>query len=257
MLSGKVALITGAGSGIGKAVSIRLATEGAYIVAADINEKAAGAVAGEVEALGVSALPIKVDVTRVQEIQAMVDASVERFGRIDILVASAGIVQMKPMLDITEGDWERIFAVNCKGLFFTNQLVARQMVRQKSGVIVNLSSGSGRGPRPFHVHYAASKAAVISITRSLAAGLASDGIRVNAVCPGIVETPMWDQIDREMAEAFGQPFGEYRRLRLSGIPLGRLETPEDVANAIAFLVSPDASYITGQALNVDGGMQMH
>ena len=257
MLEGKVALITGAGSGIGKAVALRLARDGADIVAADIDLETAGATADEVRALGRGALDVQVDVRYVSQIQAMVDAAVERYDRIDILVPCAGIVQQRRMLEITEAEWDRIFDINCKGLFFTNQLVARQMVRQKGGAIVNISSGSGRGPRPFHVHYAASKAAVISITRSMAAGLAADGIRVNAICPGVVETRMWDQIDREMVTEFGQPMGEYRRQRLAGIPLGRLETPEDVANAVAFLVSEDASYITGQALNVDGGMQMH
>lgn len=256
-LDGKVALVTGAGSGIGKAVCLRLARDGADIVAADLNPDSARVTAEEVRALGRGALEIKVNVADVAQLQAMVDAAVERFGHIDILVPCAGVVQIKKILDITEADWERIFAVNTKGLFFTDQLVARQMVKQGGGAIVNISSASGRGPRPVQAHYASSKAAVISITQTAAAALAADGIRVNAICPGVVETPMWDQIDHEAATELGVPMGQMRSQRLSSIPLGRLETAEDVANAVAFLVSPDADYITGQTLNVDGGWQMN
>lgn len=256
-LEGKVALVTGAGQGIGRATALRLAGDGADLVLADLKQETARAVAEEIRALGRRALAVPVDVSNVEQLQAMVDAAVAEFGSIDIAVASAGVVQMKRALELTEADWDRVFRVNCKGLFFTNQLVGRQMVKQGGGAIVNLSSASARGPRPIHVHYAASKAAVISITQSMAAAMAKDGVRVNALCPGIVVTPMWDQIDKEMAEGFGIPVGEFRKQRLATIPLGRLETAEDVANAVAFFVSPDAAYITGQTLNVDGGFQMN
>lgn len=257
VLQGKVALVTGAGSGIGKAVALRLAREGADLVVADLNGESAEATAEGVKALGRSALPVRVNVSDVTQLQAMVDAAVKRFGRIDILVPCAGVVRMQRALDVTEADWDRIYSVNVKGTFFTDQLVAKEMVKQGGGAIVNISSISGRGPRPLQVHYASSKAAVISITQSLAAALAPQGVRVNAICPGIVETPMWDQIDREMSEQFGASPGDLRKQRLASIPLGRLETAEDVANVVAFLVSPDAGYITGQTLNVDGGFQMN
>ncbi len=256
-LAGKVALVTGAGSGIGKAVSLRMAREGASLVAADLNAAAAQATAEEATAMGREVLALQVDVRDLGQLQAMVDAAVERFGRIDILVPSAGIVQPMEMLEMTETDWDRMFAVNTKGVFFTLQMVARQMIRQGSGTIVTIASGAARGPRPYWIHYGASKAAVISITQSAAAALASHGITVNTVCPGVIATPMWDQIDQDMHEKSGMPVGEFRGRALQKVPLGRAGTAEDVANAVVFLASPQASYITGQALNINGGSAMH
>lgn len=256
-LDGKVALITGAGQGIGRATALRLARDGARIAAVDLNAETAGRTAEEVLALGQEAMALGVDVRDTAQLERMVAATVDRFGSIDILVASAGIVQVQNMMDVTEADWDRLFSVNARGLFFTLQQVARQMIAQGRGTIVNISSGAARGPRPIYPIYAASKAAVISITWTAAAALAPHGIRVNALCPGIVETPMWDQIDREIESKFGIPLGEYRQQRIASIPLGRLETAEDVADAVAFLASSDARYITGQSINVDGGMHMH
>ncbi len=256
-LHGRTALVTGAGQGIGKAVALRIAREGANLLVADLNPETARSTAEEITGLGRRAIGLPVDVSDLAQLEAMVGTAVACFGRIDILVSCAGVVQVKRMLDISEPDWDRIFSVNAKGLFFTLQTVAKQMIRQGSGgVIVNMASAAARGPRPVYSHYAASKAAVLSLTWSAAAVLAPHGIRVNALCPGIVETPMWDQIDQEAAAVFGVAVGEFRRDRAGQIPLGRLETAEDVANAVAFLVSDEAGYITGQAINVDGGINM-
>lgn len=256
-LEDRVSVVTGAGSGIGKAIALRLGKEGSAVVVADIDEGKATSTAGEIEAMSRTALPIQVDVTKAEDVRRMVESAVARFGRIDVLVNAAGVIRTQLLLDVEPEDYDRIFDVNMRGLFFCLQSVAKEMAKGSGGRIVNIASVSARGPRPLQAVYAASKAAVISLTWSAAAALAKHGILVNAVCPGVVETPMWQQIDREMGELFGYAPGEARQRKLADIPLGRVEKPEDVANAVAFLVSPEASYITGQALNVCGGLEMN
>jgi NAD(P)-dependent dehydrogenase (short-subunit alcohol dehydrogenase family) len=265
----KVAIVTGAGQGLGKAVALRLAMEGADIVVAEYNPDTATQAAEEMRQLGRQALPYAVDLSDVTQIQPMVERAVAEFGRIDILVNNAGRSQTKPMLDLTAEDWDRVVDTNQRGLFFCLQAVAKQMIAQvpqeirtsdraprSFGKIVNFSSISGRSGRPYASHYAAAKAAVISITRSAALALARYNINVNAVAPGVAPTQMWVQIDRERGEIFGTKPGEAFASFVETIPLKRAAAPEDVAAAVAFLCSPDSDYITGQCLNVDGGIEM-
>lgn len=256
-LTGKTAIITGAGRGIGKAIAIRLALEGAGVAIADLNMEAAEETAAAIRKLGYRALAVSVDLSSVDRIQPMIEQVVQTFGRLDIMVNNAGLVQIKPFLEVTEEEWDRVIDVNMKGTYFCLQAAAKQMVAQgKGGRIINMSSISGRGGRPDSSVYAASKMGVISITRSAALALAKYNILVNALCPGIVPTPMWDQIDEERARIFGYKPGTARAALVEQVPLKRVAEVEEIAAAAAFLASPDASFITGQAINVDGGMEM-
>jgi NAD(P)-dependent dehydrogenase (short-subunit alcohol dehydrogenase family) len=234
-----------------------------------------------------------VNITSRAEIQSLVDQVVAQFGRIDILVNAAGIAQTKPFLELTEDDWDRVIDTNLKGTVFCMQAVGRQMVRQippevaaqgrvalhteeqgqdalatrrqgqdalatcSYGKIVNFSSISGRRGRSVQMAYAASKAAIISVTQSAALAFSPYNINVNAVCPGVVPTPMWEQIDRDRGRITGAGPGESMKAFIEKVPLQRAGTPEDVAGAVAFLCSADADYITGQTLNVDGGFEMN
>ncbi|HEY8477339.1 MAG TPA: glucose 1-dehydrogenase [Chloroflexota bacterium] len=260
-LEGKKAIVTGGARGIGRAIALRYADEGADVLVADLDGEGAERVAAEVRARGRSGVAVQVDVADVAQVATMVARAVEAFGRLDVLVNNAGTVQARRLLDITPEDWRRVFAVNVDGLFFCLQAAARQMVRQGippggtvAGKIVNMSSNAGRSGRPLMAHYAASKAAVISITQSAALALAPHKITVNAICPGVVDTPLWRELDRQWSAIEGWPEGEAWRRRISTIPLGRPETPEDVAGVAAFLASSDADYMTGQALNICGGL---
>ncbi len=268
-LAGKIAIVTGAGQGIGKGIALRLAREGAAVVVAEYNPQTAGAAAAEITSLGERALSYPIDISRGEAARRMAHDVVVAFGRIDILVNNAGGMQTKPLLALTEDDWDRIVDLNQRGLFFCLQAVAAQMIAQvpeevtaagkaehSYGQIVNLSSISGRRGRPLAAHYAASKAAVISITQSAALALAPYNINVNAVCPGVVPTPMWQQIDLDRALLLGLQPGEAMASFVDSIPLRRAGTPEEIAAAVAFFCSPDADYITGQTLNVDGGYEM-
>jgi acetoin reductase-like protein len=269
-LAGKTAIVTGAGQGIGKGIALRLAGEGAAVIVAEYNPQTARAAAAEVEARGGRALAYPVDVADAEAVRRLVRDSVGAFGRIDILVNNAAVMQTKPLMDVTPDDWDRVVAVNERGLFFCLQAVAAQLIAQvpeavraagraehSHGKIVNLSSISGRRGRPLAAPYAASKAAVISITQSAALALAPYGINVNAVCPGVVPTPMWEQIDRDRARLLGLRPGEAMASFIDSIPLRRAGTPEDLAAAVAFFCSPDSDYVTGQTLNVDGGYEMN
>jgi NAD(P)-dependent dehydrogenase (short-subunit alcohol dehydrogenase family) len=289
-LQGRVAIVTGAGQGIGKGIAQRLAREGAQVVIAEYNAESAAAAAAEIEAAGGRALAYRTDISDVAAVQRMVDDVAAQLGHIDILVNNAGVVQTKPMLDLTEADWDRVLDVNLRGTFFLVQAVARQMIKQlpeslraaaaapadifstkkaeaaeagdaeplaaSHGKIVSLSSVAGRRGRPLQTHYAASKAAIISLTQSVALTLAPYRINANAICPGIVPTPMWTEIDKERGKLFGAKPGEAMAAFINTVPLKRAATAADIAGAVAFFCSSDSDYITGQALNVDGGFEM-
>jgi acetoin reductase-like protein len=256
-LADKVGIVTGGGRGIGRGIALELAQQGAHVVVADLDFKAAGEVAAEIAASGRQSLALAVDVTVRSAMDAMVDSAIRRLGRLDILVNNAGVVSLRPLLEVTEEEWDQLFAVNLKGVLFGIQAAGRVMVQQRSGRIVNLSSIGAKRGSGLMAAYCASKAGVISLTRSAALALASYSITVNAVCPGVVETPMWERVSTAQGHYEGRPAEEVRRRRQAEIPLGRGETPEDVARVVAFLASDDAAYMTGQALNVCGGVVMH
>ncbi len=256
-LAGKSAIITGAGRGIGKATALMFAREGANVLVPDLDLAGSQAVAKEIEALGRKSVPLQMDVTRSADIQRMVETALREFGRIDILVNNAGVTLVRDPMLLTEADWDRTLNLNLKAAFFCAQAVGREMAKQKQGVILNAASISGRAGKPMMADYCASKFGIIAITQSLALAWAKHGIRVNAVAPGIVDTDMWVGVDKEWSALEGQPTGTMKRLRVATIPLGRIETPEDVAKVYTFLASDEAAYITGQTVNVCGGLQLN
>jgi len=256
-LTGKIAIVTGASQGIGRAITLRLAREGASLVIGDIDVEAAEKVAREARDGGTEALVVKVDVTKAEEVDKVVGEVAEKFGRIDILVNNAGISSMALVVDLKEKDWDANMNVNAKGVFLCSRAVARQMIKQKSGKIINNASLAAKRGAPFLGHYSASKFAVLGLTYTMALELAPYGITVNAVCPGIVETGMIRREWKWEGDLRGMTPDQVREEVLSTIPLGRLAQPEDIAGVVAFLASKDADYMTGQALNINGGMENH
>ena len=253
-LEGKTAIVTGGAQGIGRATAKRFAVEGAKVVIGDLQEEGAQAVAKEIGDAGGQALGMALDVRDRAQVQAVVDRAVEQFGGVDILMNNAGVIRITPFLEITEEEWDLLFDVNCKGLLWCAQAAARQMIEQgRGGKIINVASQAGRRGEALVLTYCASKATVISMTQSMGLALAEHKINVNAIAPGIVDTPLWESNDRRFAELLGMEVGEPKRTFVKSIPLGRIEQPEDVAGMAAFLASSDADYITQQCYNVDGG----
>jgi len=256
---GRTVLITGAARGIGAACARRLAAEGARLVLADQDGPGVEQLAGELGQVAVEA-----DVTRREDIARMVEEPYRRWGRLDVLFNNAGVIRLQPLLDVTEAEWDRVMGVNLRAVFFVLQAAAHRMLRQdpmpgselRGKLIQTASIASYRGGNHLMTPYSASKAGVVSLTRSAAQALAPHRITSNCVCPGAVETAMWEQIDREWGALDGLAPGEAWKRRIGGIPLGRPERPEDVANVVAFLAGPDSDYMTGQAINVDGGLVM-
>jgi NAD(P)-dependent dehydrogenase (short-subunit alcohol dehydrogenase family) len=253
-LQGKVAVVTGGARGIGRAICERYAAEGAVVAVADLLTAEAEAVAREI---GDPAFAVELNVTRQDSIDAMVRTVVGRAGGIDILVNNAAIFDMGPVLEITRESYAKTFTVNVEGLLFTLQAVARQMVQQgRGGKIINMASQAGRRGEPLVLVYCASKAAVISITQSAGLALIRDGINVNGISPGVVDTPMWDEVDALFAKYENLPLGEKKRQVGEAVPYGRMGRPEDHAGAAVFLASSDSDYVVAQTLNVDGGNWM-
>ncbi len=254
MLEGKVAVVTGGARGIGRAICERYVAEGAVVAIADVLAADAERVAAT---LGEPAFAAEVDVTSTDSIDRMVDAVVARAGGIDVLVNNAAVFEMAPLLEITVESYDRVFDVNVKGLLFTLQAVARQMVKQgRGGKIINLSSQAGRRGEALVAVYCASKAAVISLTQSAGLALIAHRINVNGIAPGVVDTPMWDKVDAQFARYENRPVGEKKRLVGEAVPFGRMGLPGDLAGTAAFLASSDSDYVVAQTLNVDGGNWM-
>ncbi|MGB9699807.1 MAG: SDR family NAD(P)-dependent oxidoreductase [Thermodesulfobacteriota bacterium] len=261
-LKKQVAIVTGAGSGIGKAIAWRLSKEGAIIVAVDINQESAKELIKEIKNSGGEGLAVKTDVANFSHVQSMVNETLANFNQIDILVNNAGTGSAGRVIDYSEEDWDKPLQVNLKGTFLCSQAVAKQMIPRRKGKIVNIASVAGKSGEEFIGAYCASKFGVIGLTQVLAKELGRYNINVNAICPGYVWTPMWAELARWFKEHFSalaeRSLYEIFTKRVEAVtPLRRAQTPEDIANLTAFLVSEEARNITGQAINVDGGAVMH
>ncbi|AFQ45581.1 3-oxoacyl-[acyl-carrier-protein] reductase [Desulfosporosinus meridiei] len=246
MLKDSVGIVTGSGRGIGRAIAVNLAAAGVKVV---VNYAGRADKAEEtvelIRAAGGEAVAVQADVSQQADVDRLLKTAIENYGKIDILVNNAGITRDTLLLRMKEADWDAVLETNLKGVFLCTKAVSKGMLKQRSGVIVNISSIVGLSGNPGQANYAAAKAGIIGFTKSVAKEFASRGIRVNVVAPGYISTDMTGTL----------PEGTQADI-LKGIPLGRIGSPEDVANVVRFLVSPEASYITGQTLSVDGGMEM-
>ena len=255
-LENKVAIITGAASGMGKAMAKGYAEEGASVVIADLDAAAAAAVAESINSDGGTAIAIKYDVTDIQQSRDLVDSTLDKYGQLDILVNNAGVIAVSPIEDATPEDWDLIFDVNAKGLFFLSQIACVPMRKQSSGKIINMASGAGRTGDAYAAVYSASKATVMSITRCFAMAMGEHNVNVNAIAPGLVRTPFWDKLDDEFVKIGDNNPGDTWRELSKLVVLGRPGVAEDVVPMAIFLAGSGSDYITGQTYNVEGGIVM-
>ena len=255
-LTGKVAAITGAGQGIGRETVLRLAREGAVLFASDIKEDLLEKLESDVKATGATITTGVFDAAKAADAAPFVQAAIEQCERIDIMVNNAGGIRTQPFPDVTEETWDWTLNLNLKGPYFYMQEAAKPMMAQRSGTIINIASVAGiAGGMTYSPPYAASKAAIINLTKVAAANLAEHGVTVNAVAPGIVETAFnWTLDDLIGVQQMGLAPGEFMERRRDSIPLGRLQQPQDIANVVAFLAGPDASEMTGETVVVSGGL---
>ena len=258
-LDGRTVVITGAARGIGRGVAMRLGAEGANVGVADLDAEGAEATAAALREAGGAAIGVGCDVGDRDSVKAALDAAVDEFGRLDVLFNNAGISKTQHFLEVTEEDYNRIMRVNVLGVLFGTQEAAKIYRSQGGGgKVINTASIAGKEGFPLFPAYCASKFAVVSMTQSAARDLSGEGITVNAFCPGVVTTELWDQLDEDSrnvgeTETEGQLLDEFSE----NIPVGRTSTPEDIAGLCVFLASADSDYITGQSINVDGGMLVH
>jgi NAD(P)-dependent dehydrogenase (short-subunit alcohol dehydrogenase family) len=249
-----VVIITGAASGIGEACAVRFAQEGANVACLDVSAERNQATADRCQALGATTLVAHCDVTAEESVESAIAQVMERWGRIDVLVASAGIYSGSPLPEVSLTQWQRLIDINLTGVFLANRAVAPVLMQQQSGSIINLSSMAGKTSFPASAEYSASKSGVIGLTRSVAMDLAPYGVTANAICPGNTLTEMVRRVAEEAGAQDGLTAEAWLEMRASDCPLGRLAEPWEIAGVAAFLASEDARYITGQAIEVDGGM---
>jgi meso-butanediol dehydrogenase/(S,S)-butanediol dehydrogenase/diacetyl reductase len=254
-LRGKVGYVTGGGRGIGRGIALALAREGVSVLVADIDVAAARKVAGEVSELGVKGYAMSLDVTQMDDVTRLRNALQEEFGQLDIAVNSAGVISVQRVEEMSEAEWDRIMNINAKGTFLCCQAAIPLLRRSDAGTIVNIASVSGKDGYPGLAHYSASKYAVIGFTNSLAKELAKEEITVNAICPGIVRTAMWDVLSEEWRHAGETAEQSWQRQVLEFVPQGRPQTAADVGDLVIYLAS--ARNLTGQAINLDGGLTSH
>jgi NAD(P)-dependent dehydrogenase (short-subunit alcohol dehydrogenase family) len=252
-----VAIVTGAGQGIGKEIALRFAAEGCAVVVSDINSETIKGVKREIEGRGGRCLAVTADVAKSIDVQGMVQATLDQMGKVDILVNNAGVIRFSSLLDLTEEEWDWIYAVNVKGVFLCSKAVAVHMIGRKQGKIINIASIAGKTPGVGAPHYASSKAAVINLTQAVAKELAPYRVQVNAICPGFIETEMLAGMQEKQARGLGRSEEEVKKTYLDLCGWHRLGAPKDVADLAVFLATNEAEYITGQAINVSAIAELH